>query len=119
MIRIQVEWTHLGNRLEMSGHAGMKDQDNDIDLCCCACSTILYTWCAHLMREEAAGRLSFRSQQLEKGFGSVRATAADGEYLRLKAGFDTVIDGIKLLREKYPEAIQITYINNDKKERSA
>ena len=114
MVRITVEWTHLGNRLEIQGHAGMMDQDKEIDLCCCACSTIFYTWCAHLMREEDAGRIKFRSQQFEKGFGSVRATASDGEYLRLQAGFDTILDGIKLLREKYPEAIQITYINNDK-----
>jgi len=106
----------MGNRLEIAGHAGMMEQGKDIDLCCCACSTMLYTWCAHLMREEDAGRISFRSQQLEKGFGSVRATAADGDYLRLKAGFDTILDGIKLLREKYPEAIQITYISDGRKE---
>ena len=115
MIRITIEWTKRGNRLEIQGHAGKMDADKGVDLCCCACSTILYTWCAHLIREEEAGRLAFRSQQLEKGFGSVRATAADGEYMRLKAGFDTIVDGIRVLKEKYPGAIQITYISNDQK----
>lgn len=114
MIRVTIEWTKLGNRLEIQGHAGAKQPGSEYDLVCCACSTILYTWLSHLAREDEAKKLAFFSQQIEKGFGSVRATAADGEYLRLKAGFDTMIDGIKLLREKYPENIQVTYISNDR-----
>lgn len=104
----------MGNRLEIQGHANAKQPGSEYDLVCCACSTLLFCWSAHLAKEDEAKRLKFFSQQIEKGFGSVRATAADGEYLRLKAGFDTMLDGIKLLHAKYPDNITLSYIVSNK-----
>lgn len=90
--------------VELCGHAGFDEAGKDI--VCAAISALSYALEMHLtVREDIYRPEIFRKE--EEARCVIKARPRFGKELRCHEVFETVMDGMRLIREYYPEHITI------------
>ena len=91
--------------LIVEGHSGFNKNGNDI--ICSAISVLVYTLLNMLKDEESDERLKLRREVINDGYFCVEVEPFDFSKQRTKGIIDTVIMGLSLLNEEYPEFVKL------------
>ncbi len=91
--------------LIVEGHSGFNESGKDI--ICSAVSILVYSLLNMLKDEESDRRLILRREVLNDGYFCVEVEPLDFSKQRTKGIIDTVIMGLSLLNEEYPEFIKL------------
>lgn len=91
--------------LIVAGHSGFNESGKDI--ICSAVSILVYSLLNMLKDEESDRRLILRREVLNDGYFCVEVEPLDFSKQRTKGIIDTVIMGLSLLNEEYPEFIKL------------
>lgn len=102
MITVKYDSEHL--ILDISGHAGMAEWGKDI--VCAAVSSLSYALEAHLFCREKEYRGEIERSE-EQAHCLIRAYPRLGWEARCKESFEVIMNGMRLLREYYPEYVEI------------
>ena len=104
MIRVLVDYDNM--TLDMTGHAEAERNTEGHDLVCCAASTLVFTLaysCRRRCRVE---------KRFDKGDAHIRLEPEEGRGLEALYKLDAVVDGLRMLQEKYPACISVGYITD-------
>ncbi len=91
--------------LIVEGHSGFNKNGDDI--ICSAISILVYTLLNMLKDEESDKRLKLRREVINDGYFCVEVEPFDFSKQRTKGIIDTVIMGLSLLNEEYPEFVKL------------
>ena len=91
--------------LIVEGHSAFGDKGKDI--VCSAVSILVYTLLNMLKDEEADKRLILRREVVHDGYFCVEIEPFDFSKQRTQGIVDTVIMGLALLNEEYPEYVKL------------
>lgn len=106
MIRTEMYWSRL--RLEVNGHAGAGKKGHDI--VCAAMSMITGALVGALEEAQQRGRVEFGYTEKD-GQLIVWANPGMGSVGEIKAYFRMCIKGIRMLREEYPNYVEIKEVH--------
>ena len=105
MIRIRYDREGDEHTLTASGHAGAESYGRDI--VCAAVSALVYTLAQAMGDAEEDGRLTEFSYTLDSGDAVIRATPADFAQESVDAAVETVVTGLRMIAERYPEFVRM------------
>ena len=91
--------------LIVEGHASFSEKGTDI--VCSAVSILVYTLINMLKDEECDKRLTIKREIIRDGYFCVEVEPFDFSKSRTKAIIDTIIMGLALLNQEYPEYIEL------------
>lgn len=91
--------------LIIEGHSGFAEKGKDI--VCSAVSILIYSFLNMLKDEEADKRLILRREIVRDGYFCVEIEPFDFSKQRTSGIVDTIIMGLALLNENYPEHIKL------------
>lgn len=103
MTNIELSLNPRCTKINIHGHSRGK-RTNGIDLCCCSVSTLCYTLTKPLLNLN----LPQFSYILQKGECSLSFANRGPDVCRAFAAIETVMNGFKLLKETYPQNINLT-----------
>ena len=97
---IRCRWAQQGEELtlEVTGHAGFAPAGED--LVCAGVTALVYALAQTVEQWAAAPQIS-----LQPGSALIRAKGEQETLPRLLAAFQTVINGLKLLADQFPEHV--------------
>ena len=102
MTKVSMYWQKL--RIEIEGHAGYAEKGNDI--VCAAESMLAYALAGVLEDAQQRGRTGFRHREGD-GRMVLSADPNMGSSQEIKAYFRMAVMGFRMLREQYPQHIEI------------
>jgi uncharacterized protein YsxB (DUF464 family) len=91
--------------LIIEGHASFSEKGTDI--VCSAVSILVYTLLNILKDEESNKRLAIRREIVRDGYFCVEVEPFDFSKNRTKGIIDTIIMGLALLNQEYPENVTL------------
>ena len=91
--------------LIIEGHASFSEKGRDI--VCSAVSILVYTLLNILKDEESDKRLAIRREIVRDGYFCVEVEPFDFSKNRTKGIIDTIIMGLALLNQEYPENVTL------------
>ena len=91
--------------LIIEGHAGSAEKGRD--LVCAAISALAVTLVACLRDREADGQVILRRCVVRDGYVCVEAAPAPGADEPVRAVFETVVTGLRLLADCYPDYVRM------------
>jgi uncharacterized protein YsxB (DUF464 family) len=91
--------------LIVEGHADYNKNGDDI--VCAAVSVLVYTFLNMLKDEECDGRLKIRREALRDGYFCVEVEPFDFSKDKIKGIVETIVMGLALLNEEYPEFVKL------------
>lgn len=91
--------------LIVEGHASFGEKG--MDIVCSATSILVYTLLNMLKDEESDKRLKIRREIVRDGYFCVEVEPFDFSKERTKGIIDTVIMGLALLNQEYPENVRL------------
>lgn len=91
--------------LIIEGHAGSAEKGRD--LVCAAVSALAVTLVACLRDREADGQVILRRCVVRDGYVCVEAAPATENEEPLRAVFETVVTGLRLLADCYPDYVRM------------
>ena len=91
--------------LIVEGHSEFKEKGKDI--VCSAVSVLVYTFLNMLKDEESDKRLILRREVIQDGYFCVEIEPFDFSKKRTKGIVDTIIMGLTLLNETYPDYVKL------------
>ena len=91
--------------LIIEGHASFSEKGTDI--VCSAVSILVYTLLNILKDEESDKRLAIRREIVRDGYFCVEVEPFDFSKNRTKGIIDTIIMGLALLNQEYPENVTL------------
>ena len=91
--------------LIVEGHASFNEKGKDI--VCSAVSILVYTLLNMLKDEECDERLKLKREVVRDGYFCVEVEPFDFSKKRTKGIIDTVIMGLALLYQEYPEHVKL------------
>lgn len=91
--------------LIVEGHASFSEKGKDI--VCSAVSILVYTLLNMLKDEESDKRLKLKREIVRDGYFCVEIEPFDFSKNRTKGIIDTVVMGLSLLNQEYPENVRL------------
>lgn len=91
--------------LIIEGHASFSE--NGTDIVCSAVSVLVYTLLNMLKDEESDKRLKLNREIVRAGYFCVEVEPFDFSKNRTKGIIDTVVMGLALLNQEYPENVRL------------
>ncbi len=89
----------------VDGHSGFNEKGKDI--VCSAVSILVFTLLNALKNEESDKHLVFRREIVHDGYFCVEVEPFDFSRKRIEGIIETVILGLVLLNEEYPENVKL------------
>lgn len=108
---IRIDYNRQDARFEMRGHAGTAPEGQD--LICAAVSALGQTLLRNLEKAEAEAQIGHVEASREKGRLYIRVSC-EGNYWHWRRSvnmMDWTLEGLKMIRETNPEAIEIMEVN--------
>lgn len=91
--------------LTMDGHAGHVERNEaGHDLVCCAASTLCYTLAKRIQRLVQDGNAHGPVMVFDKGHCQLAVSPREYSCC-VEQAYETIMDGLELLRDKYPECL--------------
>ena len=107
MIRARIDFESM--ELVIDGHAGGERNPEGHDLVCAAVSTLAYALAATMEEQNRYGKLRELMHEEKEGYSYLRAAAKTEEWGQVMARFETVVDGLRLVSEQYPECLKLQF----------
>ena len=89
----------------IEGHSGFNEKGKDI--VCSAISILVYTLSEALKNEESDKRLLIKKEIINDGYFYMEVEPFDYSKGRTKGIIETIVTGLCLLNEQYPEYVKI------------